>query len=349
MRKRQVIRFEQNVCNANVNDNSVLFVRVRDAVRDKAAMFEVPPTHNAYLVLGGGDIRFYKSGAYPIFDTKEKMKNWKMGLSAEVIYIPKETSVVIRWGTSDKILYRDIPSNKVISVGARGQFGVTVANPEQFFRKVVGARQEFDLADFQTRFGAAVVSEFKDIFLKVVDEKHLTYDRFDANSKAIAVRVGEILTEKFTQSWGVGLVDFIIEGFLLSEGDKNAVENAAAEEQRQKQLRDYLAEAERLADKQWEREKFLRQLEMEDRSAYYEVLKVIGTAKPKEEKREEKEEKKPEPLKCPGCGMEFKPSDKFCPNCGMRVSRDPIICPKCKRKNEYNARFCSECGAKLTD
>ena len=86
-KKQQVIKFEQNICNANVNDNSVLFVRVNDIVKVKDALFEVPFTHNAFLIKGGGDCRFYKSGTYPIFDDAAEIKAWKKGVSVEVIYI----------------------------------------------------------------------------------------------------------------------------------------------------------------------------------------------------------------------------------------------------------------------
>ena len=108
-KKKQVIKFEQNLCNASVNDNSVLFVRVNDVVTAKDAIIEVPYTHNAFVIKGGGDCRFYKSGNYPVFDNKAEVKNWKTGLSVEVVYIPKETEVLIRWGTPTKVKYRDLP------------------------------------------------------------------------------------------------------------------------------------------------------------------------------------------------------------------------------------------------
>ena len=101
-KKNQVIKFEQNLCNADVNDNQVLFVRVSDIVEDKEAILEVPFTHNALLIKGGGDCRLYKSGTHPVFDDKNEIKNWKKGISIEVIYIPKETSVKIEWGTPNK-------------------------------------------------------------------------------------------------------------------------------------------------------------------------------------------------------------------------------------------------------
>ena len=344
--KSQVIKFEQNICNASVNDNSVLFVRVSDIVTTSEALVEVPFTHNAFLIKGGGDCRFYKSGTYTVFDNKDEIKQWKKGVSVDVVYMPKDTSVTILWGTPNKVEYRDTVSNYVIEVGARGQFGITIINHEQFLRKVVGVRKEFDLVDFSKRFSAAVVDEFADCFLTVVANQNLIYDKFDANRKKIASKVGEILSEKFADSWGIGLVDFTIVKFEISQEDKNKVESVAEElrkEQeeikREAKFREYLAELERLDDKQWEREKYLKQLEQEDNIAYYEVLKAIG--------KKDASEKAKGANFCPKCGHSCETTSEFCPNCGNRLGKSSVICPQCNKVNVDSATFCSGCGKKL--
>ena len=335
--KPQVIKFEQNLCNANVNDNSVLFVRVNDLVKSKDAMLEVPFTHNAFLIKGGGDCRFYKSGTYDVFDDKKEIKAWKQGVSVEVVYIPKETSVLIRWGTSEKVTYRDPKSAKVVQVGARGQFGVSISNPEQFLRKIVGARKEFDLRDFSNRFSAAVVDEFADVFLHVVTVNNISYDLFDTNRKRIAGLVGAELSEKFDTQWGISLVDFIIESFNMSEEDKERVEAVLEERINDDKVRKHLEELERLDDKQWERDKYLLGLQQNDRDAYYEVIKAIGS--------------KPEGKKggnfCPKCGHSVESTQAFCPHCGNKMAQAETACPKCGKINKGDARFCGGCGNKL--
>lgn len=338
MKKKQVIKFEQNLCNAKVDDNEILFVRVGDIITTPDARFEVPITHDAIVIKGGGDMRYYNSGNYDIFDDKKEIKKWKSGLSVEVIYIPKDTRILIKWGTPNRLRYRDEASNKVITVGARGEFDVSVTNAEQFFRKVVGAKKEFNLTEFRKRFSETVATEFADIFLKTIEEKHLTYDKFTANKKAIGDSMGEKLSPIFEKDWGLSVLNFKIADFDLQDEDMEAIEDAAAEKQRQEKLKEYLAELERLDDKKWEREKYLRQLELQDRNAYYEVLKVIGSHSKSEDKEEHK---------CPNCGLEYKPTDKFCPHCGKRVSKEPIICPACGKSNESNAVFCANCGKKL--
>lgn len=347
MGKLQVIKFEQNLCNAKIDDNSVLFVRVSGLVTDKKAIVEVPFTHDAIIIKGGGDCRYYKSGNYPVFDNRTEVKDWKRGLSVDVIYIPKDTQVLINWGTPNRVEYRDEASGKVITVGAYGEFDVSVHNPEQFFRKVVGVKKEFNLDEFSRRYSETVASEFADIFLRAVADLHLTYDQFSANKKEISKRMGEILSPMFEEEWGLSVRHFNIAGFDLKDSDKNAIEDAAAEvkreakrkqeeEEHRQKLKEYLAEVERLDDKQWEREKYLRQLELQDNAAYYEVLKVMGDKPVAAQK----------PV-CPQCGNPYEPSAAFCPSCGARVSKQPLKCPDCGKVNDPTAKFCSGCGKKL--
>lgn len=75
----QVIKFDQNVEGISADEKGVLFVRVRGEVYSKEATFEVPESHIAYVIKGGGDKRFYQSGTYDVFDDKKDVKAWKKG------------------------------------------------------------------------------------------------------------------------------------------------------------------------------------------------------------------------------------------------------------------------------
>ncbi len=339
--KPQIIKFEQNLCKASVNDNSILFVRVNDIVTNKNAMIEVPLTHRAYVIKGGGDARIYDSGHYDVFDGKKEIKDWKKGFSVEVVYMPKDTDVVILWGTPQRFKYRDEASSEVVNVGARGQFGIHIVNCEQFFRKVVGARSEFDLEDFKKRFGAEVVNEFTDCFLRVVRERKLTYDQFAAEKKDIGERVGEILSESFAKSWGIGLDHFIIEYVGITDEEGKSIDDFAKEAQRQRKLKEYLAELERLDDKKFERDVYLRKLELEDKKAYYDVLKVIGHPSTGGSGGAASGGQF-----CAHCGKPVPGAAAFCPNCGKPVVTEKV-CEKCGNKNDAGAKFCSSCGNEL--
>ena len=236
----------------------------------------------------------------------------------------------------NKVKYKDPVSYKVIEVGARGQFGVSISNPEQFFRKIVGATKEFDLSRFSARFSALVVDEFADVFLTVVNENNITYDVFDAKRKTIAAKIGEALSVKFTKDYGIALVDFIIENFNISDEDINKIESVAEEEKHERKMKEYLSELERLDDKQWEREKYLLEIKQNDRESYYEVLKVIGS----------KESANAGGNFCPKCGHSVEPNQAFCPACGQKLAKTETVC-SCGHVNAGDAAFCGGCGKKL--
>jgi len=210
LKKTQIIKFEQNLCNASINDNDVLFVRVSDIVREKNAMFEVPNTHLAYVIKGGGDGRIYSSGCYNVFDNKKEVKEWRKGFSVDIVYMPKDTSVPVRWGTPDAISYRDPESTVMLTITANGSFDITIDNPELFFRKIVGVKTEYDRDDFHKRVLGLVVSTFTDIFLNVVGDLRLTYDRFDKYKREIAEKIGKELSEISKAQLGVGIENFLI-------------------------------------------------------------------------------------------------------------------------------------------
>lgn len=335
--KEQVIKFNQDLCKADALQNEVLFVKVKDVVTSKNAYVEIPRSHTALIVKGGSDVRYYKDGPIKLFDDKKEVKDFKKGFSVEVIYIAKEGKLTIKWGTPSKIIFRDEESNRIVNVGAIGEFDIFISNPLKFYETTAVTADEFDSESYSNMFRNIVVNRFTDIFLKVVKERKLTYDQCLENKLEIGDAIGEILNEKFQNEYGVGVKNFVIMKFNWDSDDTDAIEAAAAEKRERERLKEEQAEKERLDDKQWEREKYLRQLELQDKNAYYEAIKAMG-----KNKQDNKNNK------CPYCGFEYKFSDKFCPHCGKRVSKEPIICPDCGKVNDYMATFCANCGKKLS-
>ncbi len=340
-KKPQIIKLNQEFCHADLNDNQVMFVRVSDQIVDKHAYVEPHDGYSVYIIKGGSDIRFYKEGKDPIriFDDKSEIKAWKQGFSVDVIYMAG-TNPPINWGTQNKITYRDPNSNRAIEVGASGSLeDFSITNPQQFFKKVIGVRKELSVKEFGNRFRAVIIDDFADCFLKAVEKLNLTYDQFDRYRKEIAKEIWAELGPYLDNTWGCTFQRFIISAFAITESDKNAVDEALAETKKQQKIKEDLAELERLDDKQWEREKYLRKLEQEDKAAYYEVLKRVG--------HPNGGDKNQKTTRCPHCGHDLTDTDTFCPLCGRRASKDTIVCPHCGKDNDSSASFCSTCGNKL--
>ena len=341
----QVIKFGDYVGKERANNNDILFEKIEVKVTDPDARIEVPLTHDAFVDKGVGIAIPYEGGAHDLFENKKEFKDLKKGLTVTVSYIRKNARVLLKWGTRDRILYQDQSSGQDVSVGARGELRVEICNAEKFYNVEVASKPVFDLAEFKSEFSGRIGNDFGNTFLQVVEQENLKYHQFDRNKQRIGELIGEIISKRLERDFGLKISDFLIDKIDLNEDDINAIKavaaDKAAEQERQEKIKEYLAEVERLDDKQWEREKYLRQLELQDKNAYYEVMKVVGSAAAGNAKKVEEDNK------CPNCGAECKPTDKFCPRCGKRVSKDPVICPDCGKANDYNAMFCGNCGKKL--
>lgn len=329
-KKTQVISFNGNA-SFGADSNDALFVRISDAVSDEDCIVEVPYTHTAIVIKGGKYKYMTETG--PLFETKEEAKNWQKGLSVDVIYIIKDTQVEINWGTPEKLTFRDELSGHVVSMGAFGTFEVSVSNPEQFFRKIVGNSKQFDRVDLSKRTSATVVDEFVNIFLNVVKAMHISYDEYDINRKEIGKRMGEQLTPIFENKWGLKVESFIIQKFNIDSRDKEAIEDVVdprkAQAEADARAKEAAREAERLADKQFEQQLKLREMDAREKSAYYSAMGGAATEK------------------CPHCGSDNQKGAAFCSSCGKRLSTVPVRCPHCGTVNPGTATFCSSCGQRL--
>lgn len=340
----QVIKCNPQIIEEFKEDNSILFVKVSEIVNTKNAILEVADTMNALVIKGGGDCRFYKSGNYPLFDSGKEVKDWKKGLSVDIIYMPKDTRLPISWGTKNKASYRDRISNKVVEIGARGSFDVCIAEgrAEQFYRRIIGVQRVFDKEAMELRCREMAMEKFFECFFTVLDEQQLTYDQFSsAAARTISPMVGQAMSEKLRDYCGIEVTNFLIEEIFMPDKFKEQIEGVTEEAARRERLKEYLAELERLDDKQWEREKYLRQLELQDKAAYYEVLKVIGN-------KNVSVSDNANAKYCPHCSHPNTGNGNFCTKCGRPMTESvTVTCPSCGTNNAGTSRFCSACGYQL--
>ena len=77
-------------------------------------------------------------------------------------------------------------------------------------------------------------------------------------------------------------------------------------------------------DKKFDREVYLKKLELEDKKAYYDVMKIIGH---------------------PGVGGNggTKADTRFCAHCGKPVPASAAFCPNCG-KPVASEKICGKCG-----
>ena len=335
-KEAEEIRFDQNECDAGIDDNDILFVKVVRRLKTKTAKVVVPYTHNAMIVKNGGDTRFCKEGTYDVFEDGKDFKVSSVH-PVEVVYIIKDTEVPLRWGTPSRLQYRDKTSNEVITVGMNGDAHLSIDNFEQFYRKMVGNCKEYLKDDFRKQFMPTIASAVGNIFLHTVQELDLTYDMFDMHKTEIGERLSVKLAKFFKDEWGVCLKYFNISEFFFEDKDIEAIKEKSAQRFITERRKAHLDELERLENDPVGWERYLRRLELENKEDYDEIMKVIANHRTKPVKT----------AQCPICKKEIDVSAKFCPHCGARVGGGTIICPDCGFENSPVNKFCAACGKKL--
>lgn len=355
MSKQKVIKINQAVSNSKLNENEVLFVRVDSIVESKKDLIEVPFTHNAYVIKGGGDIRFYKSGTHNIFDDKQEVREWKKGATVEVIYIPKEVRVLVRWGTPSRFPYNDPVRNMILDVGANGHFRVSVSNPEQFIRVIVGQTKQFDLDRFSATFAGEVRNSFGKIFQSVATSMNLSYEQFEAYRDDISQRIGAELSKKFDKDYGISLVDFAVDAINVSAANIEKIKFNEMQQEKERQENEQKAERERLEaerkqeiekenERIWLEKKYQMDMAHAEKMHELDVNKAIGISSAMAGKPEEVKAKV---VFCNNCGTKLEEGELFCHECGARRPGSDLVCPNCHHKNPSDTKFCSKCGTKL--
>lgn len=325
LNKQKVIKINQTVSDQKLDDNQVLFVRVDSVVQGKKDLIEVPFTHNAYVIKGGGDIRFYRSGTHKVFEDRKEYKKWKKGSSVEVIYIPKEVRVLVRWGTAQRIPYNDPAHNMILSVGANGHFRVSISNPEQFIRVVVGQTKEFDLKKFTENFSSEVRSYFGVEFQSVAGSMALTYEEFEKFRGEISAKVGDDLSAKFSADYGISLVDFTIDNINISQANLETLKLQAQQKESERQTETKRIEQEKIESKAWEKRKYQMDI------AHKEKMQELANNKGAINKSTDEE---PQLLMTNSAG-----SDEY-----QEELEEGAVCPKCGAVNLFSNKHCSKCG-----
>ena len=216
------------------------------------------------------------------------------------------------------------------------------------FDRIAGSdpalREQFSLEKLKERLAMRMMSKVEPAIARAMRENSLTYDRMSEHKDEIAQSVLPVLSKMFEEDYGLKMFSFTLAGVMISDEYIRAIETAKRElkekaaEEAKKQREEEVAAAQ--DEKNWEREKFMRELEKNDYEKYLEVCKVIGW-EPRGGARGASGRF------CPNCGHSYEAGDKFCPGCGKQVGNTVKICPSCKKENSATANFCSGCGAKL--
>lgn len=375
----KLIRVEQG--------NNKLFNRVYGDIANPECVLVVPPTHYCVLLKNGAPQDIRSGGEYPLFTNLKKkfFGGYKKPapIAIDVIFMSKTLHAVIKWGTSEPMRVRDTYTNVPCNLRAFGEFEFMMKDPMQFYLTIVGSDKSYSMADLKARITSKVMLHLENAMKKTINAKGLTYDRLDEERLYISESVVPSLAPILDKDFGIELIGVIVSSMTIDNADIERIEAARLvkdqEIRERRDAKELALELERLDDKKWEREVFLRELERVDKDKFHEVLKIFnehhipgtrqsGAGVPTAA------DKLPEDDACPECGAPRDPSSKFCkvcgtrypvakeapkaaaggsvkcPNCGADIPAKSKFCPECGQPApKAGPRFCSECGTKVED
>lgn len=341
--KTRYIKFE--------GDNSQFFWRVCGDILNSEAEIIIPETHQAIYVKDGVMQEVLEGGRYPIFDVQ---KGGFLGLgkkrchaTVDIIFVSKTCQVKVLWGTRTPIKLRDDVTEIPVTVRANGEFTIQIHNPKQFYLTTVGSDKNFNIDALKQRCAGRMMSFIEPVIAKFMHDNKITYVDISQNKKIMSESILPEVSKMFIEEFGLKSSTFTIYNIEIAEEEIQAIEDELQrrkdEIKNEKDAKELAAELERLADKEWEREVYLRQLEQADKFKYYEVLTILGWPNGS-------------PVKggtgrggqfCPNCGEPYKPNDKFCCGCGKPLPGGKRKCPQCGKELDGEAKFCSGCGQKM--
>ena len=337
--KAEYIKFE--------GDNSQLFWRVAGDICNPKAEIIIPETHNAIYVKDGVMQNLLDAGRHPIFDVKKGLFGTKKvgAVSVDVVFMSKTCKLKVLWGTRTPISGRDFMTQIPVEIKANGEFEVQISNPRQFYLELVGSDKSFTVDALRERLIVRMLSYIEPEIASFMQRENISYIDIAANKRKLADNILPAISKLFSEDYGLKVFSFTIADIMIGDEEKAKIEDELkarrVEEKEKKDAKEVAAELERLADKEWDREVYLKKLDQEDHDKYLEVLKILGWSS-------DAANRKGKGQFCPNCGAPINATMKFCNNCGKPLAgAGKRICPKCGRENESGAAFCSNCGEKL--
>ena len=339
----EIIKFE--------GTNTDFFWRIYGEVINPKCRLVIPPTHQAIYIKDGRLQDVLESGMYNIFET---VKKGFLGIgkkvdatTLDIIFMNRTIKFNAFWGTYNPIPLRDPITEIPVSLRGNGEFEVGIDNPKKFYLEIVGTEKNFNLDSLRERLAVKMMAYIEPVIAKTMKDLCLSYIDIAQHKKEIADSILPTVNEMFVRDCGLKVYSFTIGVLKIADEEMEAIEENLAERRREikekLEAKELAAELERLEDKKFDKEVFLRLLEQADRNKYYEVLKIAAA----NQNNNNNGNNNGAARFCPQCGHSYEPGTRFCPHCGNRLPGDKLVCPECGRELSSDTRFCPDCGHKI--
>ena len=143
---------------------------------------------------------------------------------AEVYFVNMTTQMGIKWGTPDRISFREPTYGFLTSIGASGEFHIAVSDSVKMLRTMVGTMSGIDWGgdsssftlSLKQRFKSDIITQVKSNFARTLVENSLEMFTLDAQLDTFSKLLGEKISPIF-EKYGVRVVAFNVNTISLPE------------------------------------------------------------------------------------------------------------------------------------
>lgn len=127
---------------------------------------------------------------------------------------------MVKWGTSEKIEYKDPVYGATFAIGLGGTFGIAVVNPNKFISKMISTNSDIEYGNVAKFFRGVAYEKLKRVVREGINALNISIleleDRAELLADYIKREIGPLLDE-----YGVSLNSFDINRFVKPEEDEN--------------------------------------------------------------------------------------------------------------------------------
>lgn len=344
-----------------------------------ASQLIVNESQEAILFKGGQALDVFGPGRHTL-ETKNipvlnKLINIPFGgrspFTAEVWYVNKVHSLILKWGTPTPISLFDPFLMIDVKVRSFGQFGIKIENSKKFLEKLIGTLPVFTSEHITNYFRGEYLKSCTSMISSYLTLKQIGVLQINTYLEDLSNYIEEKMTS-FMADYGITLIDFSVNSVNVDENDSSYKQVKAAMANSARMRWEERAKTDTKAYEQHElgytyqqqrsfdvmdkaaassgsggdtRGQFMDMamgLAMGNKMGAVVGTQIGGVAAVMDTTSESVKV-------CPSCHAQITEKQKFCPECGKKLIQDEMktensTCIHCGAKINVHSKFCPECG-----
>lgn len=192
----------------------------------------VYPALTAFFVKGGKILDEFTEGTYTLKSENLPLLNKLINLpfggnspfQAEVWFVNQITRLDFKWGTPSPIQLEDPKYKIIVPVRAYGQYGIKIVEPRKFLETLMGNMSTFTANEIDSYFKGRLIANLNSTITKKIVQDQISILDINAHLVDISDFCNTEINDKFTQKYGINLVDFSVMSINVPEDDDSFIQ-----------------------------------------------------------------------------------------------------------------------------